>query len=171
MKRCETCEAPVTERRSTAEAPYAYTLGGLPHVGLVGVTLYECPSGHVATSIPRIGELHRAIVALFIHKPEPLAGAELRFLRKSAGFPAQKFAALLGVDPAHLSRVENGKQKGLGASTDRLARAIVLAAAQAEAEVRKMLLEEAFPRPPARAQPRRPVFALEQNRWKRKDAA
>src|SRR5919108_1905434 len=136
---CDVCKVPMKERRTTAQAPYLYALAGLPHVGLANITVYDCPSCKATVPvIPRVGELHRMITDMFIRKPEPLTGAELRFLRKNAGFSAQKFAALLVIDPSHLSRVENGKEKRLGPSTDRLARAIIVAAAAGGKDVRTM---------------------------------
>jgi putative transcriptional regulator len=164
MRQCEICSAPMTERQTTRARPFPYTLAGLPHVGLAGILVFKCPKGHPSVPrIPRVGELHRVIAEAFIDKPDPLTGAELRFLRKNAGFPAQKFAALLAVDPAHLSRVENGKQAALGSSTDRLARAIVVAASNGE--VREVLLNEAVER--LRQKRRRiAVFKLERNRWR-----
>jgi transcriptional regulator with XRE-family HTH domain len=94
-----------------------------------------------------------------------LSGAELRFLRKNAGFSAQKFDALLVVDPAHLSRVENGKQKRLGASTDRLARLIVVAAARGGDRIRELLLKEAEAEI-KRRKSAAAMFTLVKNHWK-----
>ncbi len=163
---CESCSAAMKERQTTASAPYFYTLAGLPHVGLAGITVYECPQGHaVVPRVPRVGELHRVIAQTFIDKSGPLTGLELRFLRKNAGFSAQKFAALLVVDPAHLSRVENGKQRALGSSTDRLARLIALAAAKRGDRVREVLLREAEESIERKKQ-RAAMFKLERNHWK-----
>jgi len=39
---------------------------------------------------------------------------------------------MIGVDPAHLSRIENGKRESLGLTTERLARAIVAMAEDGE---------------------------------------
>ena len=154
------------ERRTTPAAGYHYTLAGLPNVQLSGITVFECAAGHGSVPvIPRIGELHRVIAQAFIEKPGPLTGAELRFLRKNAGFSAQKFAALLVIDPAHLSRVENGKQKALGPSTDRLARLIALAAVKGGDSVRDVLLREAIAHIERKKQ-RAAIFTLEKNRWK-----
>lgn len=165
--KCDICDAPMRERRATAKAPYYYVLGGLPHVGLVGITVYECPGHSISPVIPRIGELHRVIAGTFVSKPGPLTGAELRFLRKNVGLSAQKFAALLVVDPAHLSRVENGKQRALGPSTDRLARLIVTGFARGGEEVRKLLLAEAADRIERRKQTKTvATFKHEKNRWK-----
>ncbi|MBI2158711.1 MAG: hypothetical protein HYU26_17700 [Candidatus Rokubacteria bacterium] len=77
------------------------------------------------------------------------------------------FAALLVVDPAHLSRVENGKQRALGPSTDRLARLIVTGFARGGEEVRKLLLAEAADRIERRKQTKTvATFKHEKNRWK-----
>jgi transcriptional regulator with XRE-family HTH domain len=155
----------MTERRPSLAAPYKYALAGLPHVGLVGIVVFECPSGHPSVpQIPRVGELHRVIAEAFIEKPRPLIGAELRFLRKHAGISGQKFAALLRVDPAHLSRVENDKT-AMGSSMDQLARAIVVAAK--DGEVREILLNVAAERlAKKKRQLQLPLFRLEHNRWK-----
>ncbi len=162
---CDICETPMRERSATAEAPYYYTLAGLPHVALVGITVYHCSSCNLDVPvIPRPGELHRVIAEAFVRKTDPLRGAELRFLRKNAGFSAQKFAALLVVDPAHLSRVENGKQKALGPSTDRLARLIVTAASR-RGDLRELLLKEAAALVEKKKRATA-TFRLEKNRWK-----
>jgi len=154
------------ERKTTPSEGYHYTLAGLPHVRLSGITVYECAAGHGSVPvIPRIGELHRVIARTFIEKSAPLTGPELRFLRKNAGFSARKFAALLVIDPAHLSRVENGKQKALGPSTDRLARLVALAAMKGGDSVRDVLLREAAAHIERKKQ-RAAMFTLERNRWK-----
>src|SRR2546426_612040 len=111
-KSCDVCEAAMVGRLTTPEAPYAYALGGLPRVGLAGITVYRCAACDLdAPVIPKPGELHRVITEFFVKKPGLLAGDELRFLRKHAGLPARTFAARLGIDPSHLSRVENGKHE------------------------------------------------------------
>jgi transcriptional regulator with XRE-family HTH domain len=162
---CAICRAPMIERSTSVSSPYRYTLAGLPHIGLVGIVVFECPNGHPSIPrIPRIGELHRVIAEAFIEKSEPLIGSELRFLRKNAGISAQKFAALLRVDPAHLSRVENDKT-AMGSSVDRLARAIVVAAK--DGKVREILLNEAAERLAKKKRHQQlPLFRLEHNRWK-----
>jgi transcriptional regulator with XRE-family HTH domain len=92
--------------------------------------------------IPHIAELHNVIALDIVNQPGPLSGEEIRFLRKYAGFPAQKFASLLGVSPEHLSRVENGHAAKLGDPTDRLVRALALTARKTE-EIRRILLSVA----------------------------
>ncbi len=97
-----------------------------------------------------------------------LTGDELRFLRKHAGFPAARFAALLGVSAAHLSRFENGHAgNNLGAPADRLARALVAAASAGE-DLRTVLLDRAGPvgRRTKRPKPVLATFRLVRNRWR-----
>ena len=169
MKKCDVCGSPLASRRTSREAPYAYVIGGLPRAGLVGITGHRCATCDVdAPVIPKPGELHRLLARLFLQKPGPLAGEELRFLRKHAGMPAQDFSALLGVNPAHLSRIENGKIEALGAASDRLARAIVSALVFAENKdsqfVRDVLLRAAEEGPKGI---RRPLVKMDKkrNRW------
>ena len=169
---CDTCKAPMKERRTTAETPYFYRIGGLPRVGLSGITLYECPRCKGDSPvIPKIGELHKVITRWLVEKSAPLTGDELRFLRKNAGFAAQKFAALIGIDPAHLSRIENGKREGLGPATDRLARAIVTAAVSGGEAARQVLLEFADAAEDRHKGRQFELFTLERNRWKVAKAA
>lgn len=140
MRSCDVCGSAMTSRVTTRDNPYAYKIGGLPHVGLVGIDVNRCPTCDVdAPIIPKPGELHRVLVRLFLHKPDPLVGDELRFLRKHAGLSALDFAKHLAIDPSHLSRVENGKTPSLGATTDRLARAIV--ASKIDARLFKSILD------------------------------
>jgi len=154
------------ERETTPQSPYLYTLAGLPHVGLVGIVVRECSAcAGIIPVIPRVGELHRVIADALVRKAAPLTGAEVRFLRKNAGFQSRKFAALIGVDPAHLSRVEHGKAPRLGAPADRLARAVVTAEACGGEDARKVLLQAAEERIKQKAN-RRSTFKLEKNRWK-----
>lgn len=120
---CETCRFEMVERMATDESPYRYDLAG----GwlLSGIVVYRCPKcKSEAPLIPKIVQLHRLMANVLVQKPGPLAGSEIKFLRKNAGFPAKDFAALIGVTPSYLSRVENGapKHESFGPSVDKLAR-------------------------------------------------
>jgi hypothetical protein len=87
---CERCGARMRARRSTAKEPDRYLIGGLPTVGLVGVTVHTCPTcGRVGVTIPKVGLLHQAIAEALLAKAGPLEGDELRFLRKHAGIAAR----------------------------------------------------------------------------------
>ena len=141
MMECDYCRVEMTERQATMTKPYAYSLSGLKDVYLVGITVRECARcGCELPIIPRIGELHDVIVRTIVREQRPLRGDEIRFLRKAAGFPAQKFASLLGVTPQHLSRVENRHTEKLGKAADRLARAIAFVAKDGE-QARELFLE------------------------------
>ena len=75
--------------------------------------------------LPRLNDLMRTIALAVIAKPFALEGQDVRFLRKFVGLTGEAFAAMLDIDKAHLSRVENGATP-VSAMTDRLVRLIVL---------------------------------------------
>lgn len=165
---CERCHLPLRARRSTAREPYRYLESGLRTVGLVGVAVHACPQCHEeAAEIPKVGQLHQAIAEALLTKPGPLAGDELRFLRKNAGIAAAQFAELLGIDPAHLSRAEHGK-RGLGAPTERLARAVI-AAAMKRANISEILLTARGAKD-KRDREKPPVFVIRGNAWRQRAA-
>jgi len=138
--KCDVCESDTVAHHSSLEKPYHYDLSGLDDVYLVGILVRECPKGHGDSPvIPRIEELHNKIAIWLIQKRGLLRGKEVRFLRKKIGFPGKKFAALLGVSPEHLSRVENGKRKTLGQSSDRVARLAVASVLEEGEEIRSLL--------------------------------
>lgn len=163
---CEDCQMEMVERKATVKAPYHYDVSGLSHVYLAGIVVQRCPRcKEESPAIPRTEELHRAIARALIHKPGVLRGEEIRFLRKQAGFPAQNFAALLGIRPEHLSRVENGRTASFGPPTDRLARAIATTANNRE-DVREILLKVADTlEQKGRRARHNPLFTLKQNHW------
>lgn len=149
---------------TTPGRPYRYVTSGLPHVLLSGITLWTCTDcGKTMTEIPRLGELHRVIAAALVAKPTLLTGREVLFLRKHSGFPAGEFAALLGVDRTHLSRVENGRLESFGETSDRLVRAVTSIAAGNVATRDALLALSGRLR---KAKARRQLFALSANHWK-----
>lgn len=125
--KCEACGVDMKARAVTKERPYLYAMGGLPQFPLTSrVTVYECPKCRAeSVTIQGPGELHRQIARALLRKPTALTGDELRFLRKHVGFSAQRFAAMLSVDPAYLSRIENGKHDQLETGRERLARILI----------------------------------------------
>lgn len=133
------CGVEMVERVATAEAPYQYILSGLSDVELIGITIRECKKcGKRMPVIPRITELHKVIAHTILLETRLLRGDEIRFLRKNAGISAKEFAALLGIDPSTLSRVEKGGQQ-LSSSIDKLARIVAGGATHSE-EIRKVIL-------------------------------
>lgn len=156
------------ERKATPQEPYRDEFSGLSNLYLTGITVRYCPEcGVESPLIPRVEALHRELARTLVHKSSLLRGEEVRFLRKHAGFPAQKFAALLGISPEHLSRVENGHTSTLGSSTDRLARAIATIATDGE-EAREILLRIAdqVEKPARKQSSGKRLLSLERNRWK-----
>jgi len=167
MRNCDVCGSALKHRRTTRDEPYAYAIGGLPHVGLVGIDVYRCATCDADSPvIPKPGELHRLLARLFLQKPGLLMGSELRFIRKHAGLSAQTFAQHLAIDPSHLSRVENGKTESLGETSDRLARAIV------SAVIDSKLFKDLLVRLAERGQAvRRPLVKMKNHRWSEDQAA
>ncbi len=122
---CDICKGEMTEREATINNSYRYSLSGLKNVYLAGIIVRKCQKcGIESPIIPRMVELHDVIGQILINKPGLLNGDEIRFLRKNAGFSAKEFSELVGVNNSHLSRIENGKTASLGASADKLVRAI-----------------------------------------------
>lgn len=166
-RNCERCGARTRERKATRARPYPYRLSGLENLYLVGIKVRVCPGcGAEVPIIPKLGELHATIARAFLEKPARLTGTELRFLRKNAGITAADFAALVGVDPTHLSRFENGHTEQLGASTDKLARAVVSVAMGLPDELRAILTTVAKKLERKRVANVRPTFKLEREHWR-----
>ena len=125
MIKCDACGEAMVQRKATHASPYLYDESGLSNVHLVGIDVFTCPKcNEESAEIPAVGHLHEVIARQLVKKASPLKGEEIRFLRKHAGFPAKKFAALLDQTPENLSRVENGPRTKLGGAADRLARAV-----------------------------------------------
>jgi transcriptional regulator with XRE-family HTH domain len=166
---CEHCSVGMVKRETTVRAPYRYPLSGLTHLRLAGIAVFRCPAcGDERPVIPRIGELHRVVARLLVRKPGRLTAEEIRFLRKHAGFPGYKFAKLLGVSPAYLSRVENRRRGALSATADRLARAISVAATDGEATREALLqLADQLGRKVVARPVQLPLFRLTGNAWRK----
>jgi hypothetical protein len=170
---CEECELEMVLRIASKDAPYAYTLSGLKDIFLSGIEVYRCPKcGGEAPCIPRIADLHRVIAHDLLKKSLRLRGDQVRYLRKFAGFPANEFAALLEINPSHLSRVETSKRNAFGKATDKLVRVIVMTATQ-EQYHKNVLMELAKGRIANRTAVKsgskpaqKPLFVLVSNRWK-----
>ena len=161
--KCELCSSSMVTRKATSEQPHRYELSGLDNVYLVGIEVRECQKcGAEVPIIPKIAGLHKAIAKHLMFKNKLLTGKEIKFLRKNVGIQAKEFAALIGVDPSHLSRLENGKTATLSSATDKLARAVVAAAADGEA-AKKVLLKMAE----ERLEPHLTLFGLKKDHWEK----
>lgn len=163
---CDNCKIEMKKKTATNDAPYRYALSGLKNVFLVGIEIEVCERcSDVSPTIPRIGELHDVIAKDLIKKPKPLTGNELRFLRKHADLPANKFSALLLMSPEHLSRIENSATQSLGPQADKLARAIITIRRDGGNETKEILLRTAdmlIEKVSAKQ-----VIKLEGDRWKK----
>lgn len=160
---CELCGSDMEAVKATSAEPYRYVMSGLDNIFLVGIEVERCKSCDVRVPIiPKIEGLHKAIAKYLVNKQELLSGKEIKFLRKNAGVAANQFAALLEIDSAYLSRVENGKKESFGPATDKLARAVALAAGNGE-DIRKILLKIAD----QRIKEQRAVFSLEKDHWEK----
>ena len=119
---CIECGAGMETRREN----YRYTASGLPHVTLHQVEVSRCPHcGETEVAIPHIEALHRALAKAIIQHPTRLAPEEIRYLRKYLGWAGVDFAAIMGVDPATVSRWERGATP-MGPQADRLLRTLVV---------------------------------------------
>lgn len=156
------------KRTATRESPYAYEVSGLKNLFLYGIDVYRCSDCAVESPmIPRIAQLHRLITKHLLRKDGLLSGDQVRFLRRNAGLPAKNLAALLGVTPSHLSKVENGKHPHLGAAADRLVRAFaaVSVCGESSREALLMFSEKGLASQRRARTGRTNLFFLRDNRW------
>lgn len=165
---CDICRIHLVKKEATSKAPYHYTISGLKNIFLVGIDILQCPKcGIQSPIIPQMEGLHRLITRILVKKPGLLTGDEIRFLRKNAGFPQTEFAALIGVTPSHLSRIERGKTRSLGTASDKLTRAISLTSLTDNNRVHDLLLNLARKRIGAKKGYRqRQLFTLQSNGWR-----
>ena len=166
---CDRCNAKMLKTTATESHPYQYKAGGLQNVNLCGISIHKCANCDLdAPVIPKIASLHRVIATELVKKSQPLTGGELRFLRKNAGLPAKNFAALLGIDPSHLSRVENGKRLHLSESGDKLARicaAVSICGEEARDAIARLGKRLAGAEKKGKAPP--VIYALKGENWQR----
>jgi transcriptional regulator with XRE-family HTH domain len=64
----------------------------------------------IGVAVPDAEELAAAVALSLCFMPARLTGAEVRFIRRVLGMTGQDLAAAVEMDPATLSRWENGKQ-------------------------------------------------------------
>ena len=126
--RCSLCGHEMEETRGD----YPFPESGLPKVLLEDIRLLKCPEcGNIEPLIHSAKDLMRALALAVLHKPTPLCGVEIRFLRKHMGWKAVELAGLRGVDKTTVSKWEND-QDPIGPQSDRLIRIIVRGQIQIE---------------------------------------
>jgi putative zinc finger/helix-turn-helix YgiT family protein len=120
---CLCCDAEMKCVKKT----HHYKACGLNNVYLENIEVCTCEvCGEEEVIIPCLPDLHRLIGQSLIEQKQPLTGNEVRFLRKHAGMPAKRFAEIIAVDNATLSRWENNNQS-ISPQNDRLIRMVYCA--------------------------------------------
>lgn len=162
--KCPTChKAEMKSRREN----WLYDESGLPGITLVGVEVRRCAScGATALALPRVLDLHNAIAAAVIEKPERLTPAEIKYLRLQLLLERQDFADAMSVSPASVSRWEGG-QLVMSEMAERLLRSMV---AQAEKLPYPLSMLRAAATKPAKAV-RLVLGRVRGGRWERDRAA
>lgn len=119
MMKCFECDETCEIKKLRA---YKYTGVNLDNMVLLNIEVEICVACKTETPLLRnVKKLHNAIgVAIALQKVH-LSGADIRYLRRSAGFKVGDWAKRLGVADAHYSRLENG-DRPITAQVDILAR-------------------------------------------------
>jgi DNA-binding transcriptional regulator YiaG len=161
----------MNERLATAKNPYIYDLSGLKDVALINVQVKQCSNPACegeSVVIPQAAKLHSAITEYLLEKSILLSGPEIRFLRKNVGIAAKELAEYLGEKPAHLSKVETGMRKTLGAQADKLVRAIIVDRIHQEKGPTTKVLLNKTARHAANGEAPTQEFTLIHDKWNRK---
>lgn len=123
MEKCQECGSRARVRKGS----YAYKESGLDNVTLESIEFISCSKcGNEDPVISHVNELRSVIAEALISKPARLSGKELRYLRKYLELSSREFSRLIHVDPATLSRWENGDDP-IGPQSDLVVRALIAA--------------------------------------------
>lgn len=107
--------------RPNLAEPYHFKAAGLPGIYLLnGVEFENDPDYGELISIANERGLRRAIGLYIIEKPEPMTGAEFRFLRKQMELTQAELAPLMGVSDQTIANYEKAKTGRLGAADPHL---------------------------------------------------
>lgn len=138
---CSNCGSTAKVSRGS----YRFKECGLKNVVLVGIDLIRCAEcGNVDPIIPHTNELMGVLAVAVVSQPYRLSGEDIRFLRKFIGKSGKEFCDLLHVDKSTLSKWENNEDP-IGASNDRLVRAIALALGDGLKERLEQVIRQVFP--------------------------
>ncbi len=146
----ERTEFRIKGRRRLAK-PYRYSASGLSNVFLLnGFTIEDTSYGEVVT-IENLNGLHGAIGLYIIENPDPMSGAEFRFLRKQMELTQSSLAKLMNTTDQTIANYEKGRTADFGPA-DFLMRSIYLLHVVPEntrAKVLKQVIEHfTVPDPP-----------------------
>lgn len=118
---------------------YHYTESGLDNIFLVnGYRYHPTPYGE-GVSIQDTAGLHKAIGRWLVSQPQPLHGAELRFLRLEMEQTQRDLAAFLGSTEQTLRLWEKHRCRAMPRTADRLLRALYSDYVGGDGSVRRML--------------------------------
>lgn len=107
---------------TTKPQGYNYVECGLPNVWLVnGVDIDETPYG-TGVAIHDLEGLHACIGSLLVDKPEPLTGAEFRFLRRELDLSQRILGTMFSRDERVIRRWETGEAGEVPDEFDKLIR-------------------------------------------------
>ena len=113
----------VTEHGS--EKPHHYVECGLPNIWLCnGFERHQTPYGP-GVSIQNLKGLHQRIARDLCDKPEPLTGAEFRFLRRELDYSEADLGSLLGRTARQVRNIETSDGE-VGQPYDNLIRHVYL---------------------------------------------
>jgi len=103
--KCVECGKRMAKKLGT----HHYVESGLGNVYLEQIPINVCSCGYSEVEIPEIMSLHEMICKHLVSTAATLRGDEIRFIRTTLGYTAEKFSMLLGVHKGSVSRWENGK--------------------------------------------------------------
>jgi DNA-binding transcriptional regulator YiaG len=100
--------------RERLAEPFQYSASGLNNIFLLsGVTIEKTSYGPIV-EIENLNGLHHAIGLSIIEKPEPMTGAEFRFLRKQMELTQDELARVMKTTNQTVANYEKGKTADLG---------------------------------------------------------
>ena len=122
VSQCSDCGKEARVERGT----YRFRESGLDNVVLKGIEIVKCPAcGNEEPIIPNLDGLLRVLSVAIVTNRFPLAGAEVRYLRKYLEMSGEQFARILHTDKSTLSKWETGAVN-IGSKSVLLIRAVAL---------------------------------------------
>lgn len=110
INRCDNCGGEY-QTLTGQTVHFSQALSGMENVYLENMMVDKCNQcGDVSPYFPSSDEFFNTIARAIVLQPFPLRGGAIKYLRKNRKTKAKDFAAMLGIDPATLSRWEDDKQ-------------------------------------------------------------
>jgi putative transcriptional regulator len=118
---------------------YHYTESGLDNIYLLnGFKIHRTPYGK-GVSIENTAGLHRMIGRWLVDLPNPLNGAELRFLRLEMDLSQARLAAIIGSTEQSVRRWEKARLQPVQGPADRIVRALYNEYVGGDGSLRRMV--------------------------------